>query len=396
MPLHFMKSILLLALTPVFTASAAHLAYWQFDDGTSGAASTVVSEINSPAVNGAASGNGSGGLAPTFNSSTPGAVITNGVGGAILNASNTSSLSFDNGPSGVFSATTQTGGIVNVPGTSFQSASFTIEGFIRVNPAENSQFSTIFGKIRSGATGSALSWQLDTNATGLLRARFDSQAFGTSSGAGSNQSINTTGSYANDTWRHVALTYDGTTRSARIFLDYTDVGGGTVTNPLVYDASNVIIASGGNSGGAARAFNGLIDEVRYTDSVLSSGDFLRAATPVGDYASWATAHGIAGESAAEDFDNDGLTNIIEYALGLDPKSSDVPAGTLEEGVLTFIKGTDAIASFEVGWVIQQSTDLSTWTDAVTQAAGNPAASISYTLPTGQGKVFARLKAVQTP
>ena len=98
-----------------------------------------------------------------------------------------------------------------------------------------------------------------------------------------------------------------------------------------------------------------------------------------------------------DFDNDGLTNLVEYALGKNPRISSQPAGILVGNVITFTKGTDAIANGDVTWVIETSTTLATgtWTPQVTQPAADPAATISYTLTPGTPNAsFARLKVTQ--
>jgi hypothetical protein len=119
----------------------------------------------------------------------------------------------------------------------------------------------------------------------------------------------------------------------------------------------------------------------------------------GNFASWANdplKGNIPGEPALGDFDFDGLSNITEYALGLNPRASSVPPGTFSGGLLTFTKGTDAIANGDVVWVIEESNSLTSWSPVVTQPAGDSAPSISYTLPTGQPKIFARLKVTQVP
>ena len=119
-----------------------------------------------------------------------------------------------------------------------------------------------------------------------------------------------------------------------------------------------------------------------------------------NYASWANdpAKGnIPGESPTGDFDHDGLTNLTEYALGKDPRTSSQPAGILSGNVITFTKGADAIANGDVSWVIETSTTLATgsWTPQVTQPAGDPTATISYTLTPGSPAAnFARLKITQ--
>ncbi|MGC4016402.1 MAG: autotransporter-associated beta strand repeat-containing protein [Luteolibacter sp.] len=57
-------------------------------------------------------------------------------------------------------------------------------------------------------------------------------------------------------------------------------------------------------------------------------------TAGGNYASWAAANGITGEPASGDFDHDGLSNLVEYALGTNPTASTQPAGTFAAGVIT--------------------------------------------------------------
>ena len=110
-----------------------------------------------------------------------------------------------------------------------------------------------------------------------------------------------------------------------------------------------------------------------------------------NYASWAQANGISGQPASDDFDNDGLSNLIEYALGKSPTASSTPGGTLAEGAISFSKGTEAVANGDVTWAIQESDDLGV-TDAwqtVTPTV-NDSSTISYALPTGKPKVFVRL------
>jgi autotransporter-associated beta strand protein len=131
------------------------------------------------------------------------------------------------------------------------------------------------------------------------------------------------------------------------------------------------------------------DIVLYTDGV-PGGD---------DYSTWATANGIDGEAFGDDFDNDGISNGVEYALGLDPTTSSQPAGVLSGNTITFTKGSDAITNADVSWIIETSTTLEvgSWTDEVTQAAGDASATISYTFTPGTpAKKFARLKVVQVP
>jgi hypothetical protein len=112
------------------------------------------------------------------------------------------------------------------------------------------------------------------------------------------------------------------------------------------------------------------------------------------YSTWASANGITGQPASGDFDNDGLTNLVEYALGLSPTVSSVPPGTFDGSLLSFNKGAEAKANGDVTYEIEQSTTLGGWTVVVPNAPAS--ATISYTLPSGQPKEFARLKITQIP
>jgi len=114
-----------------------------------------------------------------------------------------------------------------------------------------------------------------------------------------------------------------------------------------------------------------------------------------DYSSWASANGIPGEPPSGDFDKDGISNLMEYALGKNPTASSTPAGTYSGGVVSFTKGPDAVTNGDVTWTIQKSADLGIsdpWT-TVTPTVNN-STTISYTLPTGNPKLFVRLVVVK--
>lgn len=123
-----------------------------------------------------------------------------------------------------------------------------------------------------------------------------------------------------------------------------------------------------------------------------------AGASAGSYATWAIAKGIPGELPGDDFDKDGLLNLLEYGLGLDPKVPNGSPGTFSAGTVSFNKGVDAVANGDVTYRIETSPTLgvapSPWTP-VTPTVDN-ATTISYTLPTGQPKVFARLVVTKSP
>jgi hypothetical protein len=87
------------------------------------------------------------------------------------------------------------------------------------------------------------------------------------------------------------------------------------------------------------------------------------------YASWAAGHGLlAGQSGTgDDPDRDGLANLVEFALGLDPKKASATTQAQARMVqingsrypaLEFVRSKDAVgAEFELA----TSTDLLNWT-----------------------------------
>jgi autotransporter-associated beta strand protein len=118
-----------------------------------------------------------------------------------------------------------------------------------------------------------------------------------------------------------------------------------------------------------------------------------------NYSTWAIAKGIEDEPFDGDYDNDGISNGMEYALGKNPLTSSQPPGVLAGNTITFTKGAEAITNADVSWIIETSTtlELGSWTAEVNQPAGDSAATISYTFTPGSpAKKFARLKVVQVP
>jgi fibronectin-binding autotransporter adhesin len=256
----------------------------------------------------------------------------------------------------------------------------------------------------------------------------DSTDIGQPAGAG--LSADATPTYTGTLSGNLALVKSGTghltLKSANSYTGSTTVSGGILTlgngtdNTSLSDAADVVIGASGTLkldytgtdtvdqltiGGVGKA-PGIYGKpgsgAQFTDPQIDGTGTLTVTTGPstgGNFASWANdplKGNIPGEPALGDFDFDGLSNITEYALGLNPRVSSVPAGTFSGSLLTFTKGADAIANGDVIWVIEESTGLTSWSPAVTQPAGNSAPSISYSLPTGQPKVFARLKVTQVP
>lgn len=101
------------------------------------------------------------------------------------------------------------------------------------------------------------------------------------------------------------------------------------------------------------------------------------------YTSWATANGVTGGFNG-DSNSDGVPNGVAYFYGA-TGSAVVANPQLVNNKVTY--PNDATATGATG-VIQTSTDLVTWSPQTSNTS--VPGFISYTLPTGQGKIFVRL------
>lgn len=109
----------------------------------------------------------------------------------------------------------------------------------------------------------------------------------------------------------------------------------------------------------------------------------------GPYQTWAAANA-GGQASNLDYDNDGVPNGVEYFMGQTGSgftANPAPVG----GVVSWPKGATYAGVYGTDYVVQTSTDLSTWTDVPVgdlTSNGNP---VQYTLPTTGPALFTRLK-----
>ncbi len=139
------------------------------------------------------------------------------------------------------------------------------------------------------------------------------------------------------------------------------------------------------------------------DSTVLDATITALTAPSG-YSSWAsgfTSPPLSDTSATADPDNDGLSNTVEYALGLDPRySNGSPGVTSNNGkTITFTKGSPAKTDSNLTYQIETSPTLGAapnpWT-ADTVNVSNLADTIAITFPNpGPAKNFARLKVTLT-
>ena len=134
----------------------------------------------------------------------------------------------------------------------------------------------------------------------------------------------------------------------------------------------------------------------------SSGSVTSAAatlTVTQTFTSWATATALpAGQnSPTDDPDLDGLSNLLEYTLGLNPtqpSASPSPAASTENGQIVF-RFTRARTAIGITLQTLISADLVTWTPGpapIVESATATAETCTVTLPGGHERHFLRLEA----
>ena len=134
-------------------------------------------------------------------------------------------------------------------------------------------------------------------------------------------------------------------------------------------------------------------------SQITGDGTLTVSSGPGGYSSWITGTFANGtvpalqQGANADPDNDGISNLLEYAIaGQDPTVANAAVGTFAANVLSYTKraGTNGLT-----YAIQKSTDLGTtdpWIEVTGGSYVNDATTISFTLTPGTpAKNFLRLK-----
>ena len=147
-------------------------------------------------------------------------------------------------------------------------------------------------------------------------------------------------------------------------------------------------ASSGYEGSIAnRTFNlGAADTTQPLDIVFFDDN---STTPVG-FSSWAGLNA-GGQSAAQDYDSDGVDNGLEYFMG--QTGSSFTANP--QAVARVVSWPRNPAATGVTFKVWTSPDLSSWIDVTASAAISDPNYVKYTLPAGTAPVFVRL-AVTVP
>lgn len=171
----------------------------------------------------------------------------------------------------------------------------------------------------------------------------------------------------------------GTTAVAFSDLGSGPITAGTKLTLIDYTGSSLT----GTFTGYAEGATVTIGTKTFTISYADSSKVTLTATASG-YSSWASTNA-GGQTADLDYDNDGVSNGVEYFMG-QTGSSFTANPAIVSGSVSWPKDPTAVATY----VVQTSTDLGTWTTA-TSGVTDTGSMVTYTLPTGDPARFARLK-----
>jgi hypothetical protein len=207
----------------------------------------------------------------------------------------------------------------------------------------------------------------------------------------------------------VDATYDASTNVGKLYLNGASVATGTANS----DSTNPSYELGAlNQGNTLRGAIGevliynrvLADSERAAvESALNAKMALPADAPRLTYAAWANAHISVGQDATPggDANHNGVTNFVEFALGLNPTAPGIP-GILDVQssaglvAVTYRRPTDRTG---VSYQLYESSDLQQWT-AVSDYAGPASNGIEerqYTRPLSSAiRAFYKLTISSSP
>ncbi len=250
---------------------SATSAYWAFEDQAPGVvATTLVSEVNGDVLVGQAKNTGGNARNPAHHADVPGTNIYNGLFGALLNTNNSASLYFTNAAAFPSQTNSQSGGYVEVTNVTslLCPTNFTIEFFTKI--ARDVDWPLLIGKSRENG---GASWGIDLDRSNPIKLRMDTQPLG-QPGTTNGFNQNWVGPNIQDgKWHHVAVTYNTPTRTASMYVDYIlRTSTPQSTHEVVYTNFSLFIGKGA---GSNQAFDGWLDEIRLSDTVLQPNQFLR-------------------------------------------------------------------------------------------------------------------------
>jgi autotransporter-associated beta strand protein len=193
----------------------------------------------------------------------------------------------------------------------------------------------------------------------------------------------------------ISLDPTGSGSSGKIVADGLDISSAVVTlNPISTLNDPVYVLATYTTGSlTGSAFAAPLPTVPlgYTLNYAYEGNKIALVQSADNYASWAASQvpPVTGGVNGDD-DNDGVKNLVEYAL-----ADGQERGSLSGNVLTFTKRGAPYGS-DVTYAIETSTDLVGW-GTPGSGVGGSGSTITYTFTFGTPpKEFARLKVTQIP
>lgn len=167
--------------------------------------------------------------------------------------------------------------------------------------------------------------------------------------------------------------YTGSRSSQLDFISYLTLLGNTTSNWVTED------------GTGDQHLNAIAPDVPFATTAFS----LTGA--VNPFASWLAIHA-PGQTASQDYDQDGMANGVEYFMG-SAGNAFTPHPAIVAGAISWPHAASAtVASFKV----EVSMDLVTWQNAIVSHAANLAITptlVTFTMPTNHPKMFVRLTVV---
>jgi hypothetical protein len=243
-------------LSGIASASATTLGYWRFEECAPDALVTGTGSV----VDDVGLNNGSPGSDPFYRTDVPvGTVPQTG-------AANTRSLELD----GDFDQIT----IFHAPTIDPVSA-FTVEFWMKASPDNAGKHFLVVDKSHGFTDSTGWLFQGDPTAGQLF--------FGVgngSGGAGGFPGVLSSISLLDDEWHHIAGSYDSTDTGQEMKLYIDGVLDGTASGIYVSNTRDIHIGAAWGGGRLTRFFDGLVDEVRISDTALSTDQFLNAAAPL--------------------------------------------------------------------------------------------------------------------
>jgi hypothetical protein len=133
------------------------------------------------------------------------------------------------------------------------------------------------------------------------------------------------------------------------------------------------------------------------NSAGSAGDTatVTVTTAVTSFATWVAANNLTQSAPTDDPAHDGIPNLIKYAVNLDPNKHEAsPVQLSMDSTNLYLTYTKARS--ELGYSVQTSTDLQTWTTAGVNQGG-PGPTVIASVPIGtNGRRFLRLSVTMPP